>query len=215
MKLPSIRILFLDGLALLLMYLLFFAPDWPRDTILGVLGNAIMLVSVWASLYVWMKVRKVANDTRSLGEQLTAISLFFTVAIGGFFFWKLHLLGWQTSLDDFHTRAVGRNVVIMLIGFQIVRHIITRQHAALLGSGGEAMEDERDRQIGARADAHSHMLLVILIIVLIVQLAVGGDAIVRQATPLNVAHWLIGILILSSIAEYGSAMWQYHRANAE
>ena len=215
MKLPSIRVLFLDGLALVLLYMLFLSPDLPKDAHLGVLGNLIILVAIWGALFAWVKVRKVADDSRSLGEQLAGISLFFTAAVGAFFFWKLHQLGWQTGLEDHHTRAVGRNVVIMLIGFYIVRYIITQQHQALLGTGGEAMEDERDSGIDAKAGAHCHLFLVFAIIVLIVQLAFGGNAIQQYATPINIAHWLIGILVVSSVVEHASAMWQYHRANAE
>lgn len=215
MKLPSIRVLFLDGLALVLLYMLFFSPDLPKEAHLGVWGNLIILAAIWGALYAWVKVRKVANDTRSLGEQLAGISFFFMVVVGAFFFWRLHQLGWQTSLDDHHTRAIGRNVVMMLIGFYIVRYIITQQHRALLGTGGEAMEDERDTEISARAGAHSHLFLIFAIIVLIVQLGFGGNVFQQYATPVNVAHWLIGILTLSSVVEYGSAMWQYHHINAE
>jgi len=214
MKLPSIRVLFLDGLALLLLYMSFLAPDLPKEAQLGVLGNLILFAAIWFALYLWVRVRKVADDPRSLGEQLTGISLFFTVVVGAFYFWKLHQLGWQTSLADHHTRAIGRNVVMMLIGFQIVRYIIARQHAAFLGTGGEALEDERDSEIGARAGAHSHMFLVLALIALIVQLGFGGAAIADYATPVNIAHWLIGVLVMASAVEYGSAMWQYHRAGA-
>lgn len=214
MKLLSSRVLFLDGLALVAMYMLFSPPDLPKDMHLGLFGNAIILIAVWVALYFWMRVRKIADDNRSLGEQLAGISLFFTAAVGAFFFWKLSLLGWQTSLDDHHTRAIGRNVVMMLIGFMIVREIISRQHAALLGSGGEAMEDERDTAIAARASAHSLYALYILIITVIVQLAFGGHVDASYATPINIAHWLIGVLILANVVEYGSATWQYHRAAA-
>lgn len=214
MKFPSIRVLFLDGLGLVLLYMLFLSPDLPGDAHLGVFGSLIILLAIWGALYAWMKVRKVADDTRSLGEQLAGVSFFFTCAVGAFFFWKLHQLGWQTSLSDHHTRAIGRNVVMMLIGFYIVRHLITQQHRQLLGTGGEAMEDERDREIGASAGAHSHLFLIFAIIVLIVQLAFGGSAIQPYATPINIAHGLIGLLVMSSVVEYGSAMWQYHRTNA-
>ena len=211
-KFLSSRILFLDGLALVAMYMLFFSPDLPKGMHLGLLGNAIVLIAAWVALYLWMRVRKVADDHRSLGEQLAGISLFFTTALGAFFFWKLSLLGWQASLDDHHTRAIGRNVVMMLIGFQIVRTIITKQHAALLGSGGEAMEDERDTAIAARASAHSLIALYILIIAVIVHLAFGPHVNATYATPINIAHWLIGTLILANVVEYGSATWQYRRA---
>lgn len=72
-------------------------------------------------------------------------------------------------------------------------------------------QDERDRAIATRAGAHAYSVLAIAIVALIVQLGFGGAAFQALATPVSVAHWLIGLLILSTIAEHLSATLQYRR----
>ena len=213
----SNRILLLDAGALLLMYALFFwAPDVPVFANRGVLGALIGLASIWLTLYLWMRVRQVAGDTRSLGEQQAGLGVFFFVAVAAFFFWRLHQLGWQTDLSDPATRAIGSNAISMLIGYWIVSGILAHQHAVLLGTRGEAMEDERDRDIRASASSHGYTFLIVAIIAVIIQLGFGGHYLPSKtlafATPTNIAHWLIGALILSTLVEKTSALWQYHRS---
>lgn len=54
-------------------------------------------------------------------------------------------------------------------------------------------------------------MLAIAIIALIVQLGFGGAAFQALANPVSVAHWLIGLLIVSAVAEHLSATLQYRR----
>lgn len=179
------------------------------------LGGILVFAAIGATLYAWIRLHRRLGDTRSLNEQLSGIGLVFVAAITVSFFWGLQQLGWQTDLNDPGTRALGLNAVTFLIGYWILSAVIEQQQAGLLGAGGEAMEDERDRNINARAASVGHTALVVGVIALIVQIALGSRFGARDIplfdTPINIAHALIGVLLITTLIQCATEVWLYRR----
>lgn len=193
------------GLASLAAWLMWLAPDRVFGIDAGLLGSLILLATGWLVVWLWWRVREVAEDYASLGQQLAGLGLFFSAAIGLSFALRLHELGWTLPDEAARNFALGRNVLLMLILWPVSAAILR----ALRGDDG--LEDERDRAIAARACAHAYTVLAIALVALIVQLGFGGEPMRALATPVSVAHWLIGLLIVATIAEHLSAILQYRR----
>lgn len=209
MKLPSAKAFFIDTVAVLITVALFL---WPPVDTLGLVGAALAMGAIWLTLYLWMRVRHVSEDERSLNEQLAGLGFVFVAVITAMFFWQLHALGWQTNLVV--SLGIGKNAFMMLVGFWIFSAIVTDQHKRLLGTRGEPLEDERDTAIRNKAYYHGYSLLVIAVVALIIHLGFN-PTVKTYATPINVAHWLIGILMISTLIENGSMLWQYRATSAE
>lgn len=205
MKTINVRDLLLAALAAVAIYLLYFAPDHVAGIDAGIAGSLILLGAGWLTLYLWSRAKPVAGTAWSLGEQLATLSLGVTVAIAFLFILKLGEAGWQVSRDDPAAYSLGRNVLLMLVLWPLLGAAIKAR------AGTAAIEDERDRDIAARAGSHAHIVLVIALVGLVLNLGFAGSGILAYATPFNVAHWLIGVLILSIVAENLSAVVQYRR----
>jgi hypothetical protein len=190
-------------LAALAVYLMWLAPDRVFGMDSGLLGSIVLLGTAWLVVWLWRRVRDVAEDYTSLGQQLAVLGLVFSVAIGISFCARLRQNGW--TVDAAASWTLGRNVLLMLILWPVSAGILR----ALRRDDG--IEDERDRAIATRASAHAYSALALMLVALIVQLGFGGAALREAATPTSVAHWLIGVLLLSTVVEHLSATLQYRR----
>lgn len=191
------------ALAVVALYLMWLAPDRIYGIDSGALGSGILLATAWLVIWLWWRVRDAAAEYASLGQQLAALGLFFSIAIGISFASRLHASGWTLDAAAADAWKLGRNVLLMLILWPI--------SAAILRSlrRDDGIEDERDRAIAARASAHAYAVLAIALVALVVQLGFGGVAFQALATPFSIAHWLIGLLLLATVAEHLSATLQY------
>lgn len=191
--------------ALLALYLLWLAPDQIYGIDSGIAGSAILLGTAWLTLWLWWGVRDLAAEYASLSQQLAGIGLVFSTAIGISFAMRLHASDWTLDATAASTWQMGRNVLLMLILWPVSAAVLRGLRR------DEGIEDERDRAVAARAAAHGYTVLGIALVVLIVQLGFGGVEFQALATPLSIAHWLIGLLILATIGEHLSATLQYRR----
>lgn len=189
------------ALAALAAYLMWLAPDRVFGIDSGVLGSILLLATAWLVVWLWQRVRDVAEEYASLGQQLALLGFGFSLAIGISFF----ALGWTLDSDAAETWVLGRNVLLMLILWPVSAAILRGLRR------DDGIEDERNRTIATRASAHAYSVLAIALIALIVQLGFGGAGFQALANPVSVAHWLIGLLIVSSVAEHLSAILQYRR----
>lgn len=191
------------ALAGVAVYLMWLAPDRVFGIDTGLLGSGVLLATAWLVIWLWSRVRELAEEYASLSQQLAGLGLVFSLAIGASFFAQLHAGGWVVA-DDAPWR-LGRNVLLMLILWPVSAGILRGLRR------DEGIEDERDRGIDARAGAHAHAVLVGAVIAAIIQLGYGAPALPAAPNPLTVAHWLIGALIVASVTEHLSATLQYWR----
>jgi len=205
------RLLLLDSVALLIVLGLCFGPDFGG----GWLGRVLVFAAIGATLYGWLLLHRRLGDTRSLNEQLSGVWLVFVAAITVLFFWGLQQLGWQTDLNDPGTRALKSTAFTFFIGYLILSAVIVQQQESLLRGGGEPAEDERDREIRARAASAGSTALQIGVIAVIIQIAAGSVFIARHIplfdTPLNIAHALVGAFIIAELVKSATEVWLYRR----
>jgi hypothetical protein len=210
-RLPH-RLLLVDALAILLVLVLLYRPGLSN---IGWWGELLAWFAIWFTIYAWMRVRRAAGDVRSLNEQLRGVGLVFVGVIAAGFFWGLFQLGWQTDINDPATRKLGVNALVLTIGYWILSEILTSAERKRLGASGEAIEDERDREVNSRADSVGYTVLIVCLIAAITHI-VGGGAFTWRSTPMfdtpsNIAHVLLGILLVTTFIEHAVAVWLYEK----
>ncbi|HJU39969.1 MAG TPA: hypothetical protein VJ724_10385 [Tahibacter sp.] len=202
------RIALLILVAPLALGLMFVGPSRVFGIDTGYANGTLVLALGWATLYGWWRVADEADRLFSRAELYAGIGFTFTLAVAVVFFWKFRALGWDADSFMQSRSSMGRTMVMLLIAWAVFRSVIEHRRGVQVGL------DERDRQIAARAQAHSHVALVVFVIALIVHLGVFPERFVSPVTGPNVAHWLIGALILAALAEHVSALVQYRRDRA-
>ena len=202
------RIALLILLAPVALGLMFVGPTNVFGIDTGIAGGTVVLAIGWATLYGWWRVADDADALFSRGELYAGIAFTFTLAIAVVFFFKFRALGWSVESFSESGRSLGRAMVMLLIAWAVFRSVIEQRR------GAQVARDERDRDIERRAQSHSHTALVVLLIALILHFGLFPERFVSPITGPNVAHWLIGALIVASLAEYVSTLVQYRRDRA-
>lgn len=202
------RIALLMLVAPLSLGLMFVGPSTFLGIDTGLLNGTVVLALGWATLYGWWRVADDADRLFSRSELFAGIGFTFTLAVAVVFFWKFRALGWNAESFAESRSSMGRAIVMMLIAWAVFRSVIEHRR------GAQVDADERDRQIKQRAEGHSHVALVVFVIALILHLGVFPEHFISPVTGPNVAHWLIGALILAALAEHVSALVQYRRDHA-
>ena len=202
------RIALLILIAPLSLGLMFVGPSTFLGIDTGLLNGTVVLALGWATLYGWWRVADQADALFSRSELYAGIGFTFTLAVAVVFFWKFRMLGWNADSFAESRSSMGRAMVMLLIAWAVFRSVIEHRR------GAQVERDERDRQIQERAQAHSHVALVVFVIALIVHLGVFPEHFVSPVTGPNVAHWLIGTLIVAALAEHASVLVQYRRDRA-
>lgn len=202
------RVLLLILLAPISLGLMFVGPSNVLGIDTGLFGGTVVLAIGWATLYGWWRVADDADALFSRSELYAGIGFTFTLAVAVVFFWKFRALDWNVESFMQAQRSMGRAMVMLLIAWAVFRSVIEQRR------GAQVDRDERDRHIQLRAQAHSHIALVVFVIALILHLGVYPERFVSPVTGPNVAHWLIGALILAALAEHASALMQYRRDRA-
>jgi hypothetical protein len=219
------RVLVLDIGAVVLICAVMYSgvlPWVPVDNFAVAATASVVRIGVLiAGLYAWAKLRAREDDTRSFNEQLTGLALIFTSALTFMFFVRMQQMGWHAELSDHGTYAFARDFIHMLIAWWVLSSILTRQALSKLAPE-QPLEDERDHAIIARANRAASELLTFLLIAIIARLAFadGGLFGARESsislfvvTPANIAHWLIGALLLETLVSKGYATWLYRRSD--
>jgi uncharacterized membrane protein len=187
--------------------LMYFAPDSPGRVGLGSLGSAGLLLSVWYGLYLWSLRSALTPSTAAPGERQARIALCAMGLIAAYFGWTLYRVGSALDLHEQQARAMGHGTSLIVIGWLVVASIQRWRESGVI-------EDERDRAIRASACGASHTVLVLALIGVILLLGFLPQALVAVATPLLIAHGLIGALILSGLVEHVTSLMMYRRDRA-
>lgn len=207
---PKAKQWFWIGIGLLVAWLYFWhlAPDTFLGIDTGWIGSLLMPFGVWSTLYGLAHTRTNPESLVSFGEKQTIISLVITVTIALYFFVTLASMGWNINI---HSRETGRmvtNIVLMLVGTSIITTIMRERER------GMVVEDERDNAIQQRAASMSHGLLIACLLLVIVFVGFNPPARIAWATPVVIAHSLLGILMTTEIVRYGYQWWLYRRERA-
>ncbi|SDQ47120.1 hypothetical protein [Pseudoxanthomonas sp. CF125] len=194
--------------AVMALWLLFAEPPGRVMGLdMGQLGMVLLVGVACMALYATDRaLRNGFESAASPGEWKARNGFVFILGAVLFSLISLETLG-QSFAVVFgpDTRAVGRNLV-MLLGAWILLSRVARARWK-----HEVQEDERDREITARASRWGHGGLVFCVIAMVVTLNFSPSERLIWATPVAIANLLIFALMLGSLLEYGAAATYYWR----
>jgi hypothetical protein len=210
----SLRYLVLVPLSVAAFYVLFVLPDvdlgWPGG--LAVLGGAwLVWYLLWATLQESAAAagRDESAAPVSPGEQRAWIGLVFTAAIAVYYL----LRGSQMVAADGsmapEASAIGRHIGMLVVGWLVVVQVLRRRWHDMVE------QDERDRQIEARACGWARVGLSVFVIGLAVMFAFSPLDHLAWAKPMTISNLLLTGLIATSLLEYavtGVAYWRDRRS---
>lgn len=209
----ALRYVVLIPLSVLAFYVLFVMPDidlgWPGG--LAVLGGAWL---VWYLLWATVQASAAAAKTDesvapvSPGEQRAWIGLVFTVAILVYYALRSSQMVAADGSMAPEASAVGSHIGMLVVAWLVVMSVLRRRWRDTVE------QDERDRQIEARAGGWARLGLSVFVIGLAVMFAFSPLDRLAWATPMTISNLLMTGLIVSCLLEYavtGVAYWRDRR----
>lgn len=192
------------------LWLLLSGPDWVLGWHAGQFGIALLIGSVWGLLHMVSRMpREAVAGAASPAEWKARIGAGFTLMAMVYFLAKLHVLNDAPLPDNPGATVVGRNLVLLLVAWTILANVLASRWA------GAVEQDERDREIAARAVAWGRGALVTAIIAIAVMLSITPAARLAWATPLMIGHVLILALMWGGLCEYVATCACYLRDRRE
>lgn len=209
----ALRYVVLIPLSALAFYVLFVLPDidlgWPGG--LAMLGGAWL---VWYLLWATVQESAAAATTDesaapvSPGEQRAWIGLIFTVAILVYYALRSSQMVAADGSMAPEASAIGRHIGMLVVAWLVVMSVLRRRWHDTVE------QDERDRQIEARAGGWARLGLSVFMIALAVMFAFSPLDRLAWANPMTISNLLMTGLIASCLLEYavtGVAYWRDRR----
>ncbi len=209
----SLRLALLVPLAVAAFYVLFVLPDIDLGWIggLALLGGAwVVWYLLWQTLSEWAAASRAGDDVAmpSPGEWRAWIGAAFTAAI--LFYYALR--GSQMVAADGsmapEASSIGRHIGMLVIGWLVVMQVLRNRWRSAVE------EDERDRQIQARAGTWARCALSGFVLCLAVMFAFSPPERLHWAVPMALSNLLMTGLIATSLLEYlvsGICHWRDRR----
>jgi hypothetical protein len=172
----------------------------------GNAGVALLVTVTWVSLYAIGRMPNGGLDHAiSPGEWRAWIAFGFTAAIAAYAIANAHLFQGPPLWQNPDANRVGRNIVLLAIAWAILSQVLHVRWR------GKVQEDERDREIEARAGVSARLTLSVYAIGLAVMFGFSPIAKLAWAPPPMIAHLLVIGLILSCLVEYAVTALSYWR----
>lgn len=190
-------------LAAVAFWLLLAGPEDVLGIQLGGFGFGLTALVAWLAIHgISVAPRGELDDSVSPGEWRAWVGFGFTLAVAGYLLAKADLIVGATDLRDLG--RIGRNTVLLLVTWAVVAQVLRWRWK------GKVLEDERDREIEARASGWGRGALVFCLVGLVVMFGFSPQSKLDWATPIAVAHLLVFALVWHSLVEYfvtGISYW--------
>jgi uncharacterized membrane protein len=188
------------------LWLLLAGPSKVLGIDTGNAGVGLLVTVTWVSLYAVsrMPTGGLENEV-SPGEWRAWIALGFTAAIAAYAIANAQVFQGAPLWQNPDANRVGRNIALLAIAWAILSQVLQARWR------GKVQEDERDRQIEARANVSARISLSVYVIGLAVMFGFSPAAKLAWAPPPMIAHLLIVGLILSCLIEWGVTAVSYWR----
>ena len=191
---------------LLAFWALLAGPDVLVGVDLGKWGTALLVTVAWVSLYAIS--RTPLGDVErgvSPGEWKAWVGVAFMLAAVAYFLAKAHVFAQGAVWDNHGARAVGRNLVLLLVAWAVLTHVLGARWK------GRVQEDERDLRIEQQAADWGRSGLTFCLIGLAVMLAFSPAERLAWATPFMIANLLVLALMCGWLCEYAATAVMYWR----
>lgn len=187
-------------------WLLLAGPDRVLGIDTGNLGVFALITASWASLVAISRLPRDGIETAiSPGEWRAWIAFAFTAVIA--IYAATHAAAFQGPplWRNPDAQRVGRTIALMVIAWIILSSVLRRRWH------DRVQQDERDRQIEARASEAARITLSVLAIALAVLLGFTPSERLAWAPPPMIAHLIVLALIAASLVESGYVALAYWR----
>ena len=205
MQMRRWHVLGLAGIALPALWLLLAGPDRVLGIDTGHVGMVLLVTAMWSSLLALSKLPRGEGEAAiAPGEWKAWIGTGFMLLAVAYVLGKAELFA-GADFGNVHAQAVARNLVMLLIAWIVLSRVI----AARWNGGVE--EDERDREIAAKASGWGRGALAGCIVFYAVLLGVSPPERLQWATHFMVANMLVFALMLGWLVEYAATAVMYLR----
>lgn len=188
----------LAAIALPALWLLLAGPERVVGVDSGNLGMFLLITAAWTSLLALSRLpRGEGEAVIAPGEWKAWIGTGFMLVALAFFVSKRDLFVGVAAEHD-AARAVVRSLVMLMVAWLVLSRVIASRWQ------GVVEEDERDREIEARAGGWGRATLVVAIIVLAVLLGFSPPDRLAWATHFSIANLLVFALMLAWLAEHAA-----------
>lgn len=187
-------------------WLLLAGPERVLGIDAGNAGVVLLMLVGWGALYLISRISDGGlGESMSRGEWRAWLGCAFTLVIGVYSIVHAQAFQGPPLAHNPDANHVGRNIVMLLVSWMILAHVFDQRW------NGAVREDERDREIAARAAGWARMTLVVLAIALAVLLSFSPTERLAWAPPPMIGHLLIVGLIASCVVEYAVTALSYWR----
>ncbi|PZQ21285.1 MAG: hypothetical protein DI562_20845 [Stenotrophomonas acidaminiphila] len=192
--------------AMLAFWALLAGPDVLFGVDLGKWGTALLVTVAWVSMFAVSQAPPgEAEHGLSPGEWKAWVGVAFMLAATGYFLAKAHVFAEGPVADNYGARAVGRNLVLLLVAWSVLLGVLGARWK------GRVQEDERDREIEKQAAGWGRGGLMFVVIGLAVMLAFSPADRLAWATHLMIANLLVFALMWGWLCEYAATAVMYWR----
>jgi hypothetical protein len=188
------------------LWLLLAGPERVLGFDLGNLGIALLLAATWAALLAVAKMpaHGIENEI-SPGEWRAWIALGFSAAIALYSIVHASAFQGPPLWQNPDANRVGRNIALLVIAWLVLSRVLAARWE------GRVQQDERDREIEARANVCARVSLSVFVVALAIWLSFTPREQLAWAPPPMIAHLLIIALIVTSVIEYACTAFAYWR----
>ena len=192
--------------AMLAFWALLAGPDVLFGVDLGKWGTALLVTVAWVSMFAVSQAPPgEAEHGLSPGEWKAWVGVAFMLAATGYFLAKAHVFAEGPVADNYGARAVGRNLVLLLVAWSVLLGVLGARWK------GRVQEDERDREIEKQAAGWGRGGLMFVVIGLAVMLAFSPADRLAWATHFMIANLLVFALMWGWLCEYAATAVMYWR----
>lgn len=190
--------------AMLAFWALLAGPDVLFGVDLGKWGTALLVAVAWVSMFAVSRTPPgEAERSLSPGEWRAWVGVAFMLAATGYFVAKAHVFADGPAWENHAARAVGRNLVLLLVAWSILNGVLGARWK------GRVQEDERDREIEKQAAGWGRGALTACMIGLAVMLAFSPADRLVWATHFMIANLLVFALMWGWLCEYAATALMY------
>lgn len=188
-------------------WLLLAGPSRLLGVDAGQAGTALLVTVAWVSMY---RVSRLPGDelgaAASPAEWKAWIGAGFMLVAIAYFVAKIEVFAAAKVFADADASAVARNLVLLLVAWSVLSTVIASRWK------GAVEEDERDRDIAARAAAWGRGALVVAVIMLAVALGLSPASRLQWASHFMVANLLVLAVMWGCLFEYAAGAVLHWRA---
>lgn len=188
------------------LWLLLAGPSELLGVDTGNAGVVLLMAAAWASLHAISRTPRGELDAAiSPGEWKAWIGAAFMAVAVVYFLARLHVFGDGAAWNNPDARAVGRNLVLLLVAWSILLQVMSSRWK------DRVHEDERDREIARHASGWGRGALTVFLIGLAATLAFSPEDRLQWASHFMLANLMILALMVGCLFEYATSAMHYRR----